>query len=614
MDLFAVVVALVSVLIAGCLLAVAKPGVAKRITFVFFLIAVLGGACIYGYGYMVVYDNVLLAILRTVPAVCGMFLVDDCYTDIADTPLMQNGWMLTLFWLIRCYAIYTTVSTVVTALGATAVRKLQLCLVKRNTLHLICGASENALSLGNALAQEGQKALVFVSDEADKERIGDMGGVLRMDRAALNGEKEFLRSIGCNKNRDLVVYAIRDDVAENLQYAKALLTGFEKMGIDPQQLRLVIRAREDLAVERLQVTPAQYGYGYVTAVEEAQLAARLLLRNYPPSHTLSFDAQAKATEDLEVLVVGFGQLGQHVLRSLIQAGQFEGSTFHGAVFAPDCQSVDGQLACQFADMLENYDVNLYPYDARSRQFYQHIQQRCQKLKYAVICTGDDKLNRDLAEDIASYCKRLQLNLPLYLCSKQGVSACDSDGIVTEHHSLYEPELLVNRTLDRMAMLLNHGYQGVTDRTPVQTWMDCDYFSRQSCRAAADFAESMLFAAGKTAEQVRKEGWQLTPAQLENLSKTEHLRWCAFHYCMGFHPMDDETLSQRGEIYLQQLQEQGKATIRIGKDMQKRLHACLVSWDELDALAEKESAYTGKRVDYKAMDTDNVLALEKLLKA
>ena len=84
--------------------------------------------------------------------------------------------------------------------------------------------------------------------------------------------------------------------------------------------------------------------------------------------------------------------------------------------------------------------------------------------------------------------------------------------------------------------------------------------------------------------------------------------------MGFHPMDDETLSQRGEIYLQQLQEQGKATIRIGKDMQKRLHACLVSWDELDALAEKEAAYTGKRVDYKAMDTDNVLALEKLLKA
>ena len=259
MDLFAVVVALVSVLIAGCLLAVAKPGVAKRITFVFFLIAVLGGVCIYGYGYMVVYDNVLLAILRTVPAVCGMFLVDDCYTDIADTPLMQNGWMLTLFWLIRCYAIYTTVSTVVTALGATAVRKLRLRLVKRNTLHLICGASENALSLGNALAQEGQKALVFVSEEADKERIGDMGGVLRMDRAALNGEKEFLRSIGCNKNRDLVVYAIRDDVAENLQYAKALLTGFEKMGIDPQQLRLVIRAREDLAVERLQVTPAQYG-------------------------------------------------------------------------------------------------------------------------------------------------------------------------------------------------------------------------------------------------------------------------------------------------------------------------------------------------------------------
>ena len=234
-------------------------------------------------------------------------------------------------------------------------------------------------------------------------------------------------------------------------------------------------------------------------------------------------------------------------------------------------------------------------------------------KYAVICAGNDKLNRELAEELTAYCKYLQLQLPMYLCSRQGVSACDSDGLVCESHDLYTPELLSNRTLDRLAMLLNHSYQGVTDKSPVQTWMECDYFSRQSCRAAADFAESMLWMAGKTADQVQHNGWQLTDTQLENLSKTEHLRWCAFHYCMGFRTMDDKTLSQRGETYRSQLQEQGKATIRIGKDMEKRLHACLVPWEELDKLSEKEAAYTGKRVDYKAMDTDNVLALEKLLK-
>ena len=581
----------------------------------FFMIAVLGGACIYGYGYMVVYNNALLALLRTIPAICGMFLVDDCYTDIADTPLMQDGWLLTLFWLVRCYAIYTTVSTVVSTLGATAVRKLRLRLMQCTRLHLIYGANENTLAMGKSLAEAGQRALVFVDAEEDsKERVRSLDGILRFDRSALDGDKAFLRSIGCGKKREITVYALREDPAENMQYALALLKNLEALEIAPEQIRLVIRAREELAVDRLEVSAEQYGYGYVTAVEEVQLAARLLVRNYPPCHTVSFDEDGKATEDLETLIVGFGKVGQAVLRSLIMSGQFEGSTFRGAVFSPDCQDVDGLFRSRFGNMLSQYDVTLQACDARSTQFYQHIRERGEKLKYAVICAGNDALNRELAEDIAAYCKQLHLKLPLYLCSRQRVCACDSDGIVIESHDLYEPELLSNRVLDRMAMLLNHSYQDSVDKTPVQTWMDCDYFSRQSCRAATDFTEAYLWAVDKTVAQVRKEGWQLTPAQLENLSRTEHLRWCAFHYCMGFSAMDEQTYRLRGEEYLRQQKELGKATIRIGKDMEKKLHACMIPWEELDALAEKEASYTGKLVNYKAMDADNVLAISELLKA
>nr|MBQ8244256.1 hypothetical protein [Oscillospiraceae bacterium]MBQ8245404.1 hypothetical protein [Oscillospiraceae bacterium] len=614
MGIFTIVVVLMSLLLAGLVVAVAKPELAKRITVIFLVLAALGGIFFYGYGYLTVCDNALLALLRMVPALCGMFLGDDCCGDIEDTPLMQNGWMLTLFWIVHCYAIYTTVSAVVTAVGTTAIRKLRLRLVRQDRLHLIYGVNENTLTMGKALSANKQKALVFVGEEDDKERVTAQGGILRSDSHAGGGEKAFLRSIGCGKKRELTLYALREDPAENLRYARALLDSLQELGIAPEQTRLVIRAKEESAVNRLQVTSRQYGYGYVTAVDAAQLAARLLTRNYPPCRTISFDPDAKATEDLEILIIGFGQVGQAVLKSLIMSGQFEGSTFRAAVYAPDCQDVDGRIGSQFDAMFRNYDITLNPWDARSRQLYQHIRERGSKLKYAVICTGSESLNQELAEDIASYCKRLHIALPLYLCSRRGVSACDPDGMVTESHSLYQPELLSNHTLDRMAMLLNHGYQGPTEETPLQTWMRCDYFSRQSCRAAADFTEAMLWAVGKTAEEVKEKGWLLTDKQLENLSRTEHLRWCAFHYCMGFRTMDDAAFAQRGETYRKQLTETGKATIRIGKDMQELLHACLVSWEGLDALSEKEATYTGKRVDYKAMDTDNVLAIPKLLKA
>ena len=161
------------------------------------------------------------------------------------------------------------------------------------------------------------------------------------------------------------------------------------------------------------------------------------------------------------------------------------------------------------------------------------------------------------------------------------------------------------------MILNHRYQANQNRTLLENWMDCDYFSRQSCRASADFLPAMLRAAGKTPEQAL-HNWALSDSQLQNLSITEHLRWCAFHYCMGYSPMTDTEFSERAELYLQQKQS-GKPLIRISKNTVNRTHACLIPWEELDNLSVMESGITGNRVNYKAMDTDNVLAIPELLK-
>ncbi len=143
-------------------------------------------------------------------------------------------------------------------------------------------------------------------------------------------------------------------------------------------------------------------------------------------------------------------------------------------------------------------------------------------------------------------------------------------------------------------------------------MDCDYFSRMSCRASADFIAATLRAAGKTEEQVVHGDWKLSSQLLENLSQMEHLRWCAFHYCMGFSPMTDIEYEERVVIYRRQVAAEGKASMRIGKNMRQRTHACLIDWDDLDVLSAKETQITGTAVDYKAIDTENILVVPKLL--
>ena len=97
-----------------------------------------------------------------------------------------------------------------------------------------------------------------------------------------------------------------------------------------------------------------------------------------------------------------------------------------------------------------------------------------------------------------------------------------------------------------------------------------------------------------------------------MSITEHLRWCGFHYSMGYTRMSDEVWEKRAEEYRKEIALGGKGRTRISKDTVDKRHACLVSWDELDALSAKESAVTGKDTDYKQMDRDNIKVVLKLL--
>ena len=295
-------------------------------------------------------------------------------------------------------------------------------------------------------------------------------------------------------------------------------------------------------------------------------------------------------------------------------GQFEEGSFSASVFASDCGDADGRFTDQLGSLLNNYDINLYKYDARSRKMYEYLSEHRNTLKYIVICAGKDDINHEIADDMIDYFSRNNLDVPVYICSRKGVEACTADRSETATHKIYRAELLSGEQLDKMAMVINHRYQKSQDRTPLQNWLECDYFSRQSCRAFADFIPAVLHSLGTTEERVINGEWSLTDAQKDILSKTEHLRWCAFHYCMGFDTMTDEEFESRSNAYKEQIAAEGKSNVRITKNINNRTHACLVSWDELKILSEKEGAVTGIYKDYQAMDTENILSVPEMLES
>lgn len=581
----------------------ARRGQAARIIWGVTCLASVGGFFIYGYGFSHQTDFLPLAVMRAVMASLGMFLGRNDFSAVSATPLFALPGSQFLFWFVHFLALYVTASAALTTIGAGVLRRIRLLLAGRGDLCLICGVNGDSVAFGERLAAGNKKnppVFLDISLEPGLEKnISAMGSIFFGGADADCPDRKLLQILGIRPGqRRITVFAMDKNVGQNLRYAENFLAAFRERGVRPVQTSLVLFGPEEVG-SRLLAQGEDYGYGSVTVHDEATLAARLIMRKYPPWETVAFDQDGRAAEDFEALIVGFGQVGQAVLKALVMNGQFEGSRFALTVFAPDYCQVNGRLLASCSALIRQYPIDFQPYDARSEEAYRFLVRHRERLKYVVIAVGDGRLGREIAGELTGFLERVGAKCAVYQCFAGGVRFQRSLGLPPEETSIYTPEILCTGELDRTAMILNHRYCRGNGLSPRENWDRCDYFSRVSSRASADFIPALRYAAG-LAGQEPSEGWKPSPALLENLSRTEHLRWCAFHYAMGYETMPPEEFARRCERY-----REGKK-LRLTKDPGRRFHACLVPWEELDDLSAAENAVTGGTVDYKDLDRRNVL--------
>ncbi len=593
-----------------------KTNLAAKLTVICLIISGIGGIVLYGYGYAWITGDALEATARATVSTMRMLLAENDYSEISAAPLYQTAAGVVIFWMIHAVAMYTTASAAIITIGADMLQNLRIRMARRGDLVLIYGIQDGSVSFGEELMARKHTSVIFVDERIDgaaAEQIRNFGGVVRNDSLASTADVRFLKKLGVRKgHRKIWLYALAREQSRNLRYAHALLRSLETLEIQPQQTGLVLLHTEEGNQSGLLAQNGQYGYGDLDTLDEAAMVARCLVREYPPVQSLSFNAIGRAEKDLDCLILGFGQIGQAVLRQLVMNGQFAGSQFHATVFDPCYESLNGALLTQNRQLVENYDIRFRDDDARSKPLFDYLDAHSKSLNYIVLCTGEDRQNEEIAHQLLRYFSYHDCSLPVYLCSYSGVQKMTLEDL-PQKHELYTVKNLWQSNLDRMAMAVNQTYSGGNGKTMEENWESCDYFSRASSRAFADFIPAMLHIAGKTQEEAAEGQWQLNAEVLESLSMTEHMRWCAFHFAMGYSTMEKETFCQRGEMYALQTAETGKSSLRIGKDPKKRQHACLVSWEELDALSAAENAYTGGNVDYKAKDADNVLSIPEILK-
>ena len=551
--------------------------------------AAVSGMLIYGYAYTWTSGLSVATLFRTLMTICRMFAGVNDLGTFSQTPLSRSDAAMAGFWLTHFLAFYVTASAAIAVLGQQLLKYLRVKLLRVGAVTLVYGATRQTARL--VRLPRGSRGLVCVTRD-DDDVSEALGGVSFQDDPDGRAAAELLRHISAR--RPLSVYCVSPDAGENLRFATALRDAMSARGMDGLNASLFLLGVSEARAVGLLASPGRCGFGSLFACDESELTARQAIRCLPPWSRVDFDADGRAAGDLRVLVVGFGRMGKAMLRHLVMNGQFEGSAFRAQVVDARMDALSGLMKARFSAMLEAYDIQLIQEDARSAAFYDRLE--AHRPAIIALCAGSRKANMILAHALERYYELRDERPAIVQCA---------EGSVTLEDAEYRLENIDVRAMDRLAMVLNHTY--CNGPSPEADWRTCDAFSRASCRASVDFYPAFCRMMGAETPEALERVWPPEGALLENMARTEHRRWCAFHLAMGYRPMTEAELDRRAARI-----KTGE-DIRLGKDTRAMTHACLVPWEALDGLSDREFAATGRRVDYKRMDVNNILAIPEIMR-
>ena len=602
-----------TLLLAMVLNLVLKPAWSARLTTSCMLAAAAGGLLFYGLGFAETTGDLLISVLRTPIAVTRMFVGANELAAISASRLVSPTFGLMMFWLFHLMAFYSMASAAMLTLGAEALRHLRLLLSYRGDLTLIYGINENSIALGEECRAAGN-TVVFVADSVSSAEVSELnnkGMSVLSGSAAVESQPAALRRLHLSK-RKVTVYALDENTDRDLFYALRLRDTLKEAGVPAERSRVTLPGAEDIITPMLQVSRTQYGFGFVNVFDPAELTARAMIRLCPPWEQLRFGPDGRAQEDFSCAVIGFGRHGQAALRALAENGQFAGSRFHAAVFSPNFDNESGALEAGSPELCRRYDIEHFAADGRSRTFYSFLETHLSTLKIIAVCTGDEARDREISDDLMLYFQRCGTeNICVIQCGDKGARYQERVGSAIQVQRIYSRAFLSAEEADRGAIQINAVYDS-SEHSDWEKWVACDSFSKMSSRATAEFAPAFLFMSHSSLEELQTGTWKPEGELLQNLGETEHLRWSAFHYAMGYAPMTKEEHEERLAA-IRQARERGETcALHPAKDAQKRLHACLVPWNELDELSERERRLLGNERDYKKIDINNVLALPRFL--
>lgn len=596
-------------------------------------ITALGGFFIYFTGYMDEgsLHSLVALFLRSFISTFHMFFLHSDLIEVSKDMHESAGYM-TLFSIIHFLAFLITFMIVIQLFGKHLLSwvKLKFTSAKRN--YIFFGLNEASLELAKSLLNNREKGIqVMVLDKKIKSKLDTASKtkilesifqsretlfeqVSKMDVLLLNKEytqENTLQDIGIAKRLTkgkAYLFFFSGNIDYNIQSAlnaiKEISNRLSNQTQPEAAISIYVRANADYMVNLFeQKCPANIE---VHIVNPSKLAAMELIINHPPVNYIDADTQkARARKDFTTLIIGLGKVGHYALRGLTEHGQFVGSTFHAMAIDKDMDSKQGEFEYRFPGM-KHYDIAYKKMLVGSNEYWELVDSKAETLDYIVISLGNTDLNMKTAISLCRFMERKTVrpidifvkvhNSADYDYMKVSTQKFKSIHVFGSNEGIFTEEIIVNEGRSMVARKIHDYYNNKKDASKQVPWKELTHIKKVTNISAALHLQTKLRLAGLTLEDVKKNTCQneflaqLGNERLHNLAEGEHLHWNATLFTNEWdtwHPEPGEHL--------------------INKDERRKLHACLVDWEELEQIEKMFGE------PYREYDHDSVRNIYPLIK-
>mgnify|MGYP002625876858 CR=1 FL=1 len=597
----------------------------KKRKYIISIIIAIVGLVIYSYAYYCLGNkdilSLFISLIKSVSAIFKMFAGDSLLSDVEMQKVFaQNSLVIsTIYYLIHILAFTITISTIILATCKRYVyklyKKIKLLNPKEN-IYVFYKYNEITKKLLSQLSKNKRKNTIIILDNEKVDHIevvfndliGDKSYLILNESIANELHKIFTNEL--YKHKRIKLFALNDDIYENYIFVKKMYETIHKK--THNSITLTILSDDQIDLTKLQ---ENNGFDYVRSFNKKDIIARSLVKEYSPCNYVEFeDCKAKDNESFNCLIIGFGELGQKILKRLFAYGQFVNCKFNCDIIDENYDNVCAEFESEFDFVLDdlisknysfitdNVNIRHSSINARSKVFYEFITKNVKNIDYIVVSTSSNKTNNEIVKNL------------LYLKNKfdnidYDVFDCLDDRIYVYQHGLERIELnifnhILDDSIDMPGKLINYAYTlsnsediskiGNIDYAMPEIygkWNRCNSYSKNSSINAAEFYQTIIKVIGKEEScnynEIIDYISNLSKKQKNYLGQLEHNRWSAFMLLEGYRYMDyDNNFGHKND--------------------KKKLHACLIPYEKLDDLDKIEEKTTGKNPNYKEKDIKNVI--------